>query len=464
MQVYSWANFIPDLQQQLPLDYENLKKVRILNKHWNRFAQRRILELISENQDPIERLGISRKNIRVLIQRNPSALTSFSSVNRNKTENFSLLELCTNLRCLDVSNWNVRLEDIQKICKTLGSTSLTSFNLGPNVRLFGDFSIVCSNLTSLKHLNITPRTTVPVELTHLLNPIVCFLQLSSLIMENTFITQESARLLASATSLKELNLNNGVLGNEHANGIFTSLTNLQSLKVNENNLDWGCLDSIYRLTALTEFEIGFNYIRQEDWIPIASRLPSLRVLDVSFRSDARHNDSTPTLDHFATTLTNLTSLSLGNWDINLKALEVLGRMTRLQSLKMVCSLYNPDYVKKISNLKQLRYIRLMNCALTAPGIEVICQSFPRLESLLVIFNRIGKVGAMTIANSSLNLRELSIGGDFEIDDEAILAIIRKMPNLTSLITGGHRISDEVQLTLRQSFNRKGTHLILDDSQ
>lgn len=421
----SWDTLPRDIQNQLPLGYPEIRACWRVCKHWRKCAEPKMLEWISQNRYPLERLGLAQRNITIILQRSGNALTYFEQEYPVKSEVLLRVDYCTNLQHLSLENCDL---DNAKFLSTISRLSyLTSINLAGNPHVYAEKTY--SALTSLKTLNRK-------------NELIAYMG--------------HLPFRESMTSLTELDVCNAIFCDEVGAHILYDLHALKILNISDNRLS----DMIigYLRTSLTSLSIGGNEITLAGLYDISTRLTQLKTLNYAQKEKrpAPLDLATQAMDHH---LKNLTNLNLDNNALEEGGFRSIGRMSTLKSLDLSrLSLHDPLHLFKLFSLTQLQHLKLQSCNLSPLNIRITCYNFSSLKSLDLEGNTVG-TEVKSIVGLVNNLTSLRLSGP-DIDDEAINIITKELTSLSSLEISCSSVTEKTKMEAMKSFKCSGKHLLL----
>ncbi|WZY81033.1 hypothetical protein YC2023_027417 [Brassica napus] len=324
-------------------------------------------------------------------------------------------------------SWN----NSSPLCRWTGVTCgrkhkrVTGLDLG-GFKLGGVISPSIGNLSFLRTLDLNFNSfggTIPRELGNLfrlqrLNMSFNFLgggipaglfNCSKLLVFDLFSNNLGQGLPSELGSLSKLVVLD--LGKNNLEGKFPvslgNLTSLKALSFPENNLEGKIPDAIARLTQMVFFILGPNHFSGV-FPPAIYNFSSLQYLDMygnGFSGNLRPD--------FGNMLPNLRELHIGNNSLTGAIPSTLANISTLQYLGLE---YNslagtiPPYFAKLQYLQTLSLSNNSLGGLSAGDLEflVALTNCTLLQSLDVSYNRLGSDLPASIANLSMNLRELTL--------------------------------------------------------
>ncbi|XP_018476975.2 probable LRR receptor-like serine/threonine-protein kinase At3g47570 [Raphanus sativus] len=329
-----------------------------------------------------------------------------------------------------LSSWNNSFP----LCRWTGVTCgrkhkrVTGLDLG-GFQLGGVISPYIGNLSFLISLNFTDNSfgeTIPQELGNLF-------RLQHLVMAFNFHNGGIPASLFNCSRLLELDLFSNHLGqglsselgslrklvsldlgkNKLKGKLPVSLGNLTSLKglsFSENYLEGEIPDGIARLNQMVELGLALNNFSGV-FPPAIYHFSSLQYLNMfgnNFSGNLRSD--------FGNLLPNLRELLIGNNSLTGTIPSTLSNISTLQYLAMELNSLTGSIPLSFAKLRYLQTLGLNGNSLgsySAGDIEflVALTNCTKLQSLDVSFNRLGGDLPASIANLSINLRELFLGSN-----------------------------------------------------
>ncbi|CAN6806554.1 unnamed protein product [Brassica oleracea] len=187
-----------------------------------------------------------------------------------------------------------------------------------------------------------------------------------------------------------------------------NLTSLRGLSFAENNLEGEIPDALARLNQMVEFSLAINHFSGV-FPPVIYHFSSLQYLNMfgnNFSGNLRPD--------FGNLLPNLRELHVGSNSLTGTIPSTLSNISTLQYLAMELNSMTGSIPVSFAKLRYLQTLGLNGNSLgcfSAGDIEflVALTNCTKLQSLDVSFNRLGGDLPASIANLSINLRELFLG-------------------------------------------------------
>ncbi|XP_043725889.1 receptor kinase-like protein Xa21 [Telopea speciosissima] len=300
---------------------------------------------------------------------------------------------------------------------------------------------------------------------------------------NNLVRKIPVELFTSLSKLEIISINdNGLIGEIPAS--FGNISSLRVISLNGNELQGSIPESFGQLTNLNFLSLGQNKL--SGMFPVS--LHSLSSLEViSFYRNQLHGSLPPDI---GLTLPNLIKLLLGinffsgsipNSISNFSKLEIVdlgdnnfigpvpNNLGNLQNLQVFSIAGNQcgtgksddfDFLKSLVNCTHLRFLALQINCFKGPLPNFKANLSTQLSILHLGGNQISGIIPTGIENL-INLTDLSLGENFL--ESNIPSVIGKLPKLQRLLLGGNRLSGQIpssigNLTFLYELHLEGNNL------
>ena len=245
--------------------------------------------------------------------------------------------------------------------------------------------------------------------------------------------------IVECSCLRRLALPELGLGEARARAIAKTLTNLQSLDLDNNNVgEAGAQAIAENLTNLQWLYLRNNNVSEAGARAIAESLTKLQSLNLF-----GNNIGEAGARAIAESLSNLQSLNLGANKVGeAGARAIAEKLTNLQSLNLGTNKVGEGGALAIAeNLTNLQSLDLGTNNVGEAGARAIAEKLTNLQSLNLQFNKVGQAGAEAIAEKLTDLHTLNLESN-NIGEAGAKAIAENLTDLQSLYLSLNRLTDD----------------------